>query len=106
MKLGGKDRNMCRHDSPTLGQARPNLALASANGFAVHMALELQRNAAVVASEGHDVQPKHIARQACGAAALSESGNLINAVKIFRYAEAHAVRRGPEHAGQWFRIGR
>src|SRR5260370_11785703 len=98
MKLGGKDRNMCRHDSPTLGQARPNLALASANGFAVHMALELQRNAAVVASEGHDVQPKHIARQVCGGAALSARGNLINAIKIFRYPKAHPARRRPEHA--------
>ena len=83
---------MRRDDSPALWQAHPELALAAANSFSVHMALELQRDAAVVSTEGYDVQAAHIARQIYGRPALPESGNLFDPIKIFRDAEAHRVR--------------
>src|ERR1700686_2308146 len=91
-RLHGKDRDMRRHDPPTFRQAYPSLALPARNSLSIYCALELQRDTAGVASKSHDVQPAHISRQVCGRTALSESGNLFDAKKIFRDSKARHVR--------------
>ena len=89
---------------PTFRQARPQLALPSLDQSSVRLTLELQRNAAELASEGDYVQPADGASQIRRVTALAEGCDFIDAVEIFRDAETCGMGRGPEQAHERFDV--
>src|ERR1700744_5451661 len=95
-----QQRYVRRNDTPSFRQAHPGLALASAHDGWRQAALKLQRYAAEIPAEAHDIQSRDGARKIRGGAALAESHKLFVAIEIFRGAETHDARIVPEEPDQ------
>ena len=95
-----KQRHMSRNNAPAFGKAHPHLTLSSRDRAPIHGAFEFERDAAEVAPESDDIESPNRPREVHGRASFAKGFDLFDAVKIFRHAEAHRMRRSPEHSHQ------
>jgi len=91
---------MSRHNTPTLGKSHPDLALPSVDSSSVHLARELQRDAADIAPKCNYVESVYGACKVYRRAALAEVRDFLKSVQTFRSTEAQSMLGIPEHRNE------
>ena len=95
-----QEGNMRRHNSPSLREAHPHLALSAEDLAFGRLAFKFESNAGEIASKTHNIQPFYGTRKIGGWPAFPEGFQFLVAVEIFGDSEAHYLGRSPEHGDQ------